>query len=149
LWGAWNILVKGALGVAATSVLAATTSTPELLRALARLRVPKPIVAITSFMIRYGYVVRADMRSMKIARESRGYDPRWLWQAKAVAVSAGALFIRSYERGERVYIAMLSRGYAGAMVHLPTTPTRRTDWFTAATAPLSAAAVCVAAIVTT
>ena len=50
-----------------------------------------------------------------IARVSRGYDPRWIWQARAVAASAGALFIRSYERGERVYLAMLSRGYDGAM----------------------------------
>ena len=44
---------------------------------------------------------------MRVARESRGYDPRWLWQAKGFAASAGALFIRSYERGERVYLAMI------------------------------------------
>ena len=101
--------------MAATSVLAATTTVPELLRGLERLRVPKPIVAITGFMVRYGDVITDDMRRMKIARQSRGYDPRWLWQAEAVATSAGALFIRSYERGERVYLAMLSRGYDGAL----------------------------------
>ena len=64
-------------------------------------------------MVRYGDVITGEMRRMKIARESRGYDPRWIWQAKAVARSAGALFVRSYERGERVYLAMASRGYAG------------------------------------
>ncbi len=52
---------------------------------------------------------------MRVARASRGSDPRWLWQAKATATSAGSLFIRSYERGERVYLAMASRGYAGSM----------------------------------
>ena len=72
-------------------------------------------MAITSFMVRYGDVITDDLRRMRIARESRGYDPRWFWQARAVATSAGALFIRSYERGERVYVAMLSRGYDGAM----------------------------------
>ena len=52
---------------------------------------------------------------MGVARQSRGYDPRWLWQARAVASSAGTLFVRSFERGERVHLAMVSRGYAGAM----------------------------------
>ena len=46
---------------------------------------------------------------------ARGSDPRWLWQAKATAASAGTLFIRSYERGERVYLAMASRGYEGTL----------------------------------
>ena len=41
LWGAWNIVVKGTLGVAASSLLTATTTVPELLRALERLRVPR------------------------------------------------------------------------------------------------------------
>ncbi|MGH9258588.1 MAG: cobalt ECF transporter T component CbiQ, partial [Acidimicrobiales bacterium] len=76
LWGAWNILVKGSLSVAATSLLAATTTVPELLRGLERLRMPKVIVAIASFMIRYGDVIADDMRRMKIARQSRGHDPR-------------------------------------------------------------------------
>ena len=52
-------------------------------------------------MIRYGNSPVDDMRRMKIARESRGYDGRWLWQARAVAATAGTLFIRAYERGER------------------------------------------------
>jgi cobalt/nickel transport system permease protein len=148
LWGAWNILVKGTLGVAATSLLGATTTVPELLRGLERLKMPKPIVAITGFMVRYGDVITDDMRRMKIARESRGYDPRWFWQARAVATSAGTLFIRSYERGERVYVAMLSRGYEGALPTLDSTPTARRDWLVALALPGAAAAICVAALVT-
>lgn len=115
LWGAWNILVKGSLGVAASVVLASTTTVPELLRGLDRLRMPKVITGIMSFMIRYGDVITDEMRRMKVARQSRGYDPKWLWQARAVAASAGALFIRSFERGERVHVAMLARGYTGAL----------------------------------
>ena len=38
-----------------------------------------------------------------------------LHQAGAIAKSVGALFLRSYERGERVYLAMLSRGYDGTV----------------------------------
>ena len=68
LWGAWNIVVKGTLGVLATSLLIATTTVPELLRALERLRMPRAIVGIATFMIRYGEVLRDDLRRMKIAR---------------------------------------------------------------------------------
>ena len=149
LWGAWNILIKGTLGVAATALLGATTTVPELLRGLERLRMPKPVVAITSFMVRYGDVITEDMRRMKVARQSRGYDPRWLWQVRAVATSAGALFIRSYERGERVYVAMLSRGYDGSLPDQHAAPTPPRDWLVALTVPAAAAVICVVALVTT
>ena len=115
LWAAWNILVKATLGVAATVLLAATTPVPDLLRGLERLRVPRVVVAISGFMVRYADVVTGEMRRMRIASSPAGHDRRWIWQARAVAASAGALFVRSYERGERVHLAMLARGYDGAM----------------------------------
>jgi cobalt/nickel transport system permease protein len=115
LWAAWNILIKGSLGVAATCVLASTTPVASLLKGLERLHMPRVITAITGFMVRYGEVVTAEAQRMRMARLARGYDPRWLWQAKALAMSSGALFVRSFERGERVYLAMLSRGFTGAM----------------------------------
>jgi cobalt/nickel transport system permease protein len=146
LWGAWNILVKATLGVAATALLGATTSIPELLRALERLRVPRSIVAIAGFMIRYGDLLRDDLRRMRIARQSRGGDPRWLWQAGAVAASAGTLFVRAYERGERVYVAMLARGYGGVVRGLDAPPTPRRNWLTALAVPATASIICVAAV---
>jgi cobalt/nickel transport system permease protein len=115
LWAAWAIVAKGTLGVSATILLASTTPVPQLIGALERLRVPRTLTAIMSFMIRYGDVMTGEMHRMRIARESRGAHGRWLWQARATASSAGALFVRSYERGERVYLAMESRGYSGSM----------------------------------
>ena len=91
-------------------MLVATTDVRDLLQALDRLHVPRAFTAITGFMIRYGEVIVGDLRQMRVARISRGHDPRWIWQARAVAANAGTLFIRSYERGERVYLAMASRG---------------------------------------
>ncbi len=141
LWGAWNVLAKATLGLAASIVVAATTTMPELLRGLERLRMPRALTSTLSFMIRYADVVAEEMRRMKIARDSRAYDPRWLWQARAVAAAAGALFIRSYERGERVYLAMLSRGYAGSMPRLEEAATPAVVWAAALAVPAAAAAV--------
>ncbi|MGH9893346.1 MAG: cobalt ECF transporter T component CbiQ [bacterium] len=113
LLGAWNLLAKATLGAGASVLLAATTEVSDILAGLSRLRVPAVLVAIASFMIRYLEVVAAEFRRTRTAMAARGYEPRSVFDWKPVAVSAGALFIRSYERGERVYQAMLARGYDG------------------------------------
>jgi cobalt/nickel transport system permease protein len=145
LWAAWNILVKGTIGVSASVLLSSATPIPEILHGLSHLRVPRVFVSVCAFMVRYADVVSGEMQRMRIARESRGHNPRWIWQARAVASSAGALFIRSYERGERVYLAMVSRGYNGAMpVYAHATATRR-QWLRALAVPATAAVVSLAA----
>ena len=111
LWGTWNIVTKATIGATVSIVLAATTEIPEMLRGMAVLKVPAPLTAIAMFMVRYLELVAGELGRMRVAMTARGYDPRWLWQARPIAASAGALFIRSYERGERVHAAMLARGY--------------------------------------
>lgn len=118
LLAAWGLLVKGTLGVAASLTLAATTEPVAILRGLQRLRLPDLIVQIMGFMIRYLDVVSGELGRMLVAMRSRGCDPRSPRHWPVLARSLGALFIRSYERGERVHLAMLSRGYTGT---LPTT----------------------------
>ena len=115
LWAMWNILIKATLGLMATIVVSATTPMADLLRGLERLHLPHAFTSIAGFMIRYLDVIAAEAQRMRVARDSRAYDPRWIWQAKAFGASAGALFIRSYERGERVHLAMVSRGYTGRL----------------------------------
>ena len=113
LYAAWGIVIKGTLGVAASLTVAATTTARELPVALSRLRVPALIVSVLTLMIRYIAVLSAEARRMRVARISRGDSPRMLHQVGATAKTVGALFLRSYERGERVYLAMLSRGFDG------------------------------------
>jgi cobalt/nickel transport system permease protein len=115
LLAAWGLLVKGTLGVLASLTLAATTEPQDLLIGLERLRLPDQLVQIMAFMVRYLDLVAGEMARMKIARESRGFTARNPKHWPVLARSAGALFIRSYERGERVHLAMLSRGYTGKM----------------------------------
>jgi cobalt/nickel transport system permease protein len=109
------LLVKGSIGVLASLTLAATTEPQDVLRGLQRLRTPDLLVQITGFMIRYLDVVTSEMGRMTTAMRSRGCEPRSPRHWPVLARSLGALFIRSYERGERVHLAMLSRGYDGRL----------------------------------
>jgi cobalt/nickel transport system permease protein len=99
------------------------------------------ITAIAGFMVRYLGIVAGEGRRMHVARQSRGYDPRWLWQARGIAASAGTLFVRSYERGERVYLAMLSRGYDGTMPALGGRRASASGWWPVAWTLAAAALV--------
>ena len=122
LWAAAALLVKGSLGVLAALTLAATTEPQEVLAGLRRLRMPDLIVQIMGFMLRYLDVVTAELSRMTTAMRSRGCDPRSPRHWPVLARSLGALFIRSYERGERVHLAMLARGYDGTMPTLQPPP---------------------------
>jgi cobalt/nickel transport system permease protein len=115
LHAAAALLVKGSIGVLAALTLAATTVPQDVLAGLRRLRMPDLIVQIMGFMLRYLDVVTAELGRMTTAMRSRGYDPRSPRHWPVLARSLGSLFIRSYERGERVHLAMLARGYDGTM----------------------------------
>lgn len=147
LWGMWNIIAKASLGAAASILLAATTEIPEMLRGMAILKMPPTLTAIAMFMVRYLVLVSNELGRMRVAMTSRGYDPRWLWQAKPIAASAGAMFIRTYERGERVHSAMLARGYTGTMPDLNRRRATRSEWTVAFSLAGLAIVVAVAAVV--
>ncbi|WP_408898616.1 cobalt ECF transporter T component CbiQ [Nocardioides sp. R1-1] len=115
LMAAWGLAAKGTLGVLASLTLAATTEPADVLRGLQRLHLPDLLVQIMGFMIRYLDVVTGDLGRMVTAMRSRGVDPRSPRHWPALARTLGALFVRSYERGERVHLAMLSRGYDGRL----------------------------------
>ena len=144
LWAAWNVLAKATLGVVCSILLAATTDLRGLLVGLERLRMPTLMVQIMTFMVRYGDVIGDEMQRMKVARESRGFEGRDIRALPVVARSAGALFIRSYERGERVHLAMLSRGYTGTLP-MQGQDTTVAQWRTALALPATALCVALAA----
>jgi len=139
LWGGLGIASKSLLGAGASILLVATTEVPQVLRGLERLRAPVVLTQIATFMIRYLEVIAGEFSRQRIAMTARGYDPRWLWQLRPLAASAGALFVRSYERGERVHAAMLARGYTGTLPRpLDDAPAHPRDWALAALLPLAA-----------
>ena len=114
-----NTLAKAWLSALGLILLSATTPFTQLLRGLERLGVPRVMVMILSFMYRYIFVLVDEAMRMQRARDSRSvatWHPlsrRGLWQIKSVGSMIGTLFIRSYDRAERVYMGMLARGFDG------------------------------------
>lgn len=112
-------------GVLAMLVLSSTTPFPALLHGFELLRAPRLLLMIVGLMWRYLHVLGDQAERMRVAREARGWRPRTLWQAReAFGATVGALFVRSLERGERVHLAMTSRGYTGGIPAAVTAPLR-------------------------
>lgn len=141
LLAATNVLGKALLGAATSILLVATTEAPRILEGLTRLRVPPVLTTIAAFALRYIEVLTREVARMRIAMASRGHDPRWIAQARPMAAGAGALFVRSYERGERVHAAMASRGFTGVMPDLRDDRATVTDWIIALLLPTGAVLV--------
>jgi cobalt/nickel transport system permease protein len=139
-----GIFVKGTLGVITAIVLSTSTTAREILRGLERLKLPTLMVQIASFMLRYVNVVNDEMERMKIARESRGFVATGIQHWKVLATAAGALFIRSYERGERVHLAMISRGYEGVLPHDEPPHISAGLWLRSLTLPITALIIFIA-----
>ncbi len=117
------------ISILAAIILTATTRFPDLMTAFRQLKVPKLFVAIISLMWRYLFVIVEEVSNMARARASRssrlsGLRPGGTiaWRASVSGGMAGSLFLRSLERSDRVYAAMLSRGYNGDLPEQPVAP---------------------------
>lgn len=100
--------------VASLSLLIVSTGFEKMLKLLASLKVPFVIVQMFSLTYRYFFVSVHEAQSFLIAKEARTYVNRRTinYQAlKDMGSILAALFIRTYERSERVYMAMKSRGF--------------------------------------
>jgi cobalt/nickel transport system permease protein len=110
-----TVVVKAWLSVLVSGLLVATTPFPDLLKAMRSLRVPAVLTATISFMYRYLFVLVDEAMRLQTARAARsvGTGRTVWWRARVLGGMIGSLFLRSYERSERIYAAMLSRGFAG------------------------------------
>ena len=111
-----NLLIKSGIAIFSMILLSSTTPFPSLMRGFERLKAPRLLVMLASFAYRYIFVLVDEAERMERARDSRCYGGRWLWHARVIGQMVGTLFLRSYERAERVYAAMVSRGFDGRIV---------------------------------
>jgi cobalt/nickel transport system permease protein len=113
-----NVLIKSWLCILALILVSSTTKLDDLLKGLRQLGAPRVVILIVSFMYRYIFVLVDEVMRLKQARDSRNFGGSWPHHMKTIGNILGTLFIRSYERGERVYAAMLARGFDGQVRNL-------------------------------
>jgi cobalt/nickel transport system permease protein len=123
-----SVSLKALLSLVMLNLLTLTTSVPDLLQGLTRLKLPPLLVAILASMYRYIAVLMTEFSTMRRAAASRNLMARPQGQRRVFGNMIGALFIRSYGRGDRVYQAMLSRGYRGTLPTVNASPMTRLDW---------------------
>jgi cobalt/nickel transport system permease protein len=142
-----TIVARSWVSVQIAILLVATTRFPDLMEALRWFRVPSILVAVLSLMYRYLAVLTDEAARLMRAREARSARPlhggklggSLSWRARVAGSMAGQLFLRSYERSDRVYNAMVARGYRGELLTLQRRVLAGRDW--------AAGAVALAAIV--
>jgi cobalt/nickel transport system permease protein len=117
-----SIMLKSMLAVLTASVLVGSTRPADLIRALERLRLPRILSSTIMLMYRYIFVIADEGQRMLRARDSRSASllggasgGSIAWRAGVTGRMVGTLFLRSYERGERVHAAMRARGYDGSL----------------------------------
>ncbi len=136
-----SVALKSWLSVQMAIVLASTTPFPDLLAAMRWLRLPKLLVAVIGLMWRYLFVLVDEVMRLSRAREARSGWPETAqgaasgriggsipWRAKVTGGMAGNLMLRSFDRSERIYAAMASRGYDGEVRGLPRPPVSSLAW---------------------
>lgn len=130
-----SIVVRSWLSVQMAILLVAVTEFPKIIHALNHLRVPTILTVIISFLYRYLFVLTDEVMRLLRAREARSAVTAGsngggsvLWRARVTGNMAGQLFLRSYERSDRVYNAMLSRGYKGELMTMHPHEYRASDW---------------------
>jgi len=126
-----SILAKSWISVQIAILLASTTQFPDLSYALRSLRIPPLLVSIIGLMWRYLFLIADETLRLlhaRAARSSQGEIPglktggTLAWRASVTGGMAGNLFVRSLERSDHIYAAMLARGYDGETRILPPPP---------------------------
>ncbi len=134
-----SILIRSWLSVQMAILLVAVTRFPDLIHALEHLKIPAILTTIIAFLYRYLFVLTDEVFRLIRARESRSAAAAGnrsgggvFWRARVAGNMAGQLFLRSYERSDRIYNAMLSRGYAGHLYTLNPHEMKPRDYYVTA-----------------
>lgn len=126
-----SVALKSWLSVQMAIILAGATPFPDLLLAMRAVRIPRLLVAIIGLMWRYLFVLADEALRLTRARAARsghaalpGARPggTLTWRARVTGGMAGNLFLRSFDRADRIYAAMAARGYDGEVRSLPVAP---------------------------
>lgn len=138
---AWSIVTKAWFSASVMLLLAATTPPARLFAGLRALRLPAIFLTMLTFLYRYADALADQLRSMRRAVSSRGAGLSARRQVALYGNLAGSLFVRAYERGERIHASMVSRGYDGSLPTGETLHLGPADLLTLTLALFAAAAI--------
>lgn len=116
------------LSLLAVVLLSQTTPFVQILKSLEYLRFPRILVLLMSFLYRYLFVLIDEGQKMERARQARSFKESRFKKLKDFSALIATLFLRTYERGERIYLAMLARGYVGQTHLFTPLKMRARDW---------------------
>jgi len=134
-----SIAVKSWLSLQAAIIMSASMPFPDLLLAMRAVGMPRLLVAIIGLMWRYLFVLVDEALRLMRARAARsGFSDQeglksggsLAWRARVTGGMAGSLFLRGFERSDRIYTAMLSRGYDGEVRSMPLPAITPSAWLT-------------------
>ncbi|HZV00156.1 MAG TPA: energy-coupling factor transporter transmembrane component T [Planctomycetota bacterium] len=108
-----DIAARAYVSGIAVSAVASSTELPDLVNGLSAFLVPRAVVVTASFTVRYLVLLREEARRLMLARELRTFGWRPALALRAMGWSIGTLFIRTFERAERVHASMAARGFDG------------------------------------
>lgn len=116
VWGGWvscaSIVVRALLTAGAAITLVAVTGFPAICEALERLGMPRVFAVQLLFLYRYIFVLTDEGSRLARARELRACGRRGLG-VRHFGTLIGHLLLRTWERAERIHMAMLARGFTG------------------------------------
>lgn len=106
-------VLKTTLATLLTLLVSSTTRFTKILEALKKLGLPELFIYLLSFMYRYSFLLEDQFLRTQRAYASRSVTKQGgLAKVKILSNILGNIFIRTYERAERVYLAMCARGYS-------------------------------------
>jgi cobalt/nickel transport system permease protein len=143
-----SVALKSWLSIQAAIVMVSSTPFPELLQAMRAVGIPRLLVSMFGMMWRYTFVLVDEALRLMRARAARSGSQAdqtgtvssgrarptlreggsVVWRARVTGGMAGNLILRALERSDRIYVAMLSRGYDGEIRHMPLSRMRGTTW---------------------
>jgi len=111
VWSFLSLVIGATFCGAIMLLVAATSRFTDILAALSRIGLPPLFITTLALMYRYLFVLADEAGRMKRARLARTYQPgrRNAWRMLSTVIAQ--LFVRSSERAQRIYAAMLARGW--------------------------------------
>lgn len=87
-----------------------TSPFSQIISALRWYRVPFILVDTLAMMYRYSFLLYTEFRRMRMAARSRGGFSGYKAEMSSISRIAALIFLRAFDRSERIYWAMVARG---------------------------------------